>query len=729
MPNPDEWDARVNLGVVSVAPAGLRLCLLGPVQVLVDDRAVPIGGPGMRGVLAMLLLAPNQLVPLDRMVDVLWSHEPPSSARTMVQGYVSRLRQRLVAVNDAVGDPDAVRILTHPPGYRLVVDESKIDVTMARSLLAAAGTAPAVRRARLLRSAQELWRGPALADLGGRVTAPELTELRLTVLEERIDADLELNRHHEVIGELTHLVAEHPFRERLVGQLMLALYRAGRRATALAAYQRFAHRAADQLGMDPGPQLRGLHVRVLRDDTTLLEARRDDVIAPRLGVLVPAQLPSVQSGFAGREEELAELDTLLPAEERDEGLSVGVLAGPAGVGKTALAVRWAHRVAARFPDGQLFASLRGFDPRHAPVDPVDVLAQFLLALGVDTADVPATVDEQVALYRSILADRRVLVLLDDARDPDQIRPLLPTGSASLALVTSRVRLDGLVAETGGRMLVLTTLDPPAAERLIEHMAGPPAQQRERELRRRLAQLCGHLPLALRIVSARLAGGPQWLAKDLVAELADERRRLSALDAEESATSVRAALDVTYRNLRADAAMVLERLGLFPGPRIGPYPVAALCRIDLDEARARLRALARSFVVTETARDTFVMHDLVRLHTNELAATKLSEVDRNESRRRLVRYYLIGAARAHRELASPAVDILAGLDHDEVLVPDLTTARAASDWLDQEWANLVAVVELCADEEDDALLSLARLASEFTDGTRARGTANVRRLVV
>jgi len=706
-----------------VAPADLRLCLLGPVQVLVDDRAVPIGGPGMRGVLAMFLLSPNQLVPLDRMVDVLWSHEPPSSARTMVQGYVSRLRQRLAAVNDAVGDADAVRIMTHPPGYRLVVDESKIDVTVARSLLAAARTATAVRRARLLRSAQQLWRGPALADLGGRVTAPELTELRLTVLEERIDADLELGRHHEVIGELTHLAAEHPFRERLVGQLMLALYRAGRRATALAAYQRFAHRAADQLGMDPGPQLRGLHVRVLRDDTTLLEPRRENVIAPRVGVLVPAQLPSVQSGFAGREEELTELDALLPSAEHGDGLSVGVLAGPAGIGKTALGVRWAHRSATLFPHGQLFASLRGFDPRHAPLDPADVLTQFLLALGVDTADVPATLDERVALYRSILADRRVLVLLDDARDSEQLRSLLPTGSASLALVTSRVRLDGLVAETGGRMLVLTTLDPPAAERLIEHMAGLPTQQRERELRRRLAQLCGHLPLALRIIGARLAGGPQWLARDLVAELADERRRLSALDV------VRAALDVTFRNLRQDAASTLARLGLFPGPRIGPYPVAALCGIDLDEARDRLHALARSFVVTETHRDVFVMHDLVRLHTNELAATELSDVDRMASRRQLVRYYLVGAELAHRWLANSAGDVVGELDVAGVPVPELATARAASDWLDQEWANLVAVVELGAGEDDEALVALARLASDFTAGTRAMGAANVRRLVV
>lgn len=710
-----------------MAAVGLRLCLLGPVQVLVGERSVPIGGPGMRGVLAMLSLAPNQVVPLDRIVDVLWAHEPPSSARTMVQGYVSRLRQRLAAVNESVGDPDAVRILTTPPGYRLVVDEATIDVTLARTLLADAGRAPVTRRAQLLRSAQELWRGPALADLGGRVTAPELTELWLTVLEARLDADLELGRHHEVIGELTQLVDEQPFRERLVGQLMLALYRSGRRATALAAYQSFAHRAADELGMDPGPHLRAMHVRVLRDDTTLLEPHHEAVVAPRIGILVPAQLPSVQSGFAGRDEELEWLDRL--PHERADGLPIGVLAGPAGVGKTALGVRWAQRSVARFPDGQLFASLRGFDYRDAPLDPADVLSQFLLALGVDVDDVPKELDERVALYRSILADRRVLVVLDDARDSEQVRPLLPTGSSSLALVTSRVRLDGLVATAAARMLVLTTLDSGAAERLIEHMAGPPAQQRERELRRRLAQLCEHLPLALRIAGARLAGSPQWSVTDLVAELADERRRLSALDVGESDTSVRAALDVTYRGLAADAAAAVARLGLFPGARIGPYPVAALCGTGLAEAKDRLRTLARSFVVTETGRDVFVMHDLVRLHAHELAGSELSDVDREASRSRLVRYYLAGADLVRRQLRLADEDLAESLDLDGIPRPAVATSGDAMTWLDQEWANLLAVVEAGAGDEDEDLILLARLASEFSSGTRALGPVRMRLMVV
>jgi DNA-binding SARP family transcriptional activator len=691
-------------------PAAARFCLLGPVQMIVGERSVPLGGTGIRSVLAMLLLEPNQVVPLDRIVDVLWAHEPPASARTMIQGYVSRLRQRIAEAH--VG---GAHILTTPPGYRLVVDESLIDVTVARSLLASARGLAARRRAELLDQANALWRGPALADLGGRVSAPELTELRLAILEARFDAQLELGRHHEIIGELTQLIDAQPFRERLVAQLMLALYRSDRRATALEAYQRFAHQAAEELGMDPGPQLRELHARVLRDDGTLLEPSQDPVITPKIGVLVPAQLPRAPSGFAGREEELGWLTTLLPP---GETAAIGVLAGPAGVGKTALAVLWAHRVAAAFPDGQLFASMRGFDTQHAPVRAVDVLTQFLLALGVAIDDVPIELDDRAALFRSILADRRVLVVLDDARDGEQIHPLLPAGSSSFVLVTSRIRLDGLVARTGARMLSLGTLGPDAAESLIENMAGTPAHANDRELRRRLARLCGYLPLALRISAARLAGNPQWTVGDLVSELTDERSRLGALDTEESDTSVRAALDVTYRSLRAELAETVRYLGLFPGTRLGPHPVAALCGSDADAVRRRLRSLANSFVVTETSRDVFVMHDLVRLHAQELAEAELSEEDRNEAAHRLLRYYLNGAETA-RELLRNG-EAKSGTN-------GLATARDAAEWIDQEWANLLAVVESGSDADED-VLRLARLAAEFSEGTRALGPAALSRLV-
>ncbi|MFL6140964.1 MAG: BTAD domain-containing putative transcriptional regulator [Labedaea sp.] len=696
------------------APTRLRFHLLGPVQVLVDDRPVPIGGSGMRGLLAMLLLEPNQVVALDRIVDVLWAHEPPESARTMVQGYVSRLRQQLAAV-----DPSGlVRIVTNPPGYQLLVDEQLIDVTVARKLVNDAWGAPAVRRAELLRRAQRLWRGPELADIGGRVPAPELAELRLTVLEGRVEADLELGRHNEVIGELTALVEEHPFRERLVGQLLLALYRSGRRTAALGAYQRFAQLAASHSGIEPGPGLRALHARVLRDDTTLLDPQAETVLSPRIGIIVPAQLPVAPSGFCGREREQEWLDGLMPSvDKRAAGVGVGVVVGPAGIGKTALVVRWANRMAERFSDGQLFASMRGFDPQHPPLAPADVLAQFLLSLGVRAGDVPLDIDERAALYRSLLAERRVLVVLDDARDSEQVRPLLAGGTSSLVLVTSRVRLDGLVAELAARLLVLDTLEADAAERLIAETAGSPIRQADRAARRRLAELCGHLPLALRIVGARLAARPQWSVGDLVEELADEQTRLSALDIEH--TGVRAALDVTYRALQPTLAATFRLAGMFPGPWLGPYSAAALCATDVVDARKRLRALSESFVVTETSRDVFVLHDLVRIYARELAAAELAEADRVAGLRRLLRCYLV-AARSARLLLNPAA---AGRypdlpEYADVARPVFESATDAARWLEREWPNLVAVAEAgvgTPDQED--LVQLARIVSDFSSGSR------------
>ena len=696
------------------AHSRLRFRLLGPVQVLLDDRPVPLGGTGIRGLLAMLLLDANQVVSLDRIVDTLWAHEPPESARTMVQGYVSQLRQRL-----ASADPSgSARIVTNPPGYQLLVNEQLIDVTIARQLVAESWGAPAVRRAELLRDAQALWRGQALADIGGRVQAPELAELRLSVLESRIEADLELGRHNEVIGELTQLVEEQPFRERLVGQLLIALYRSGRRTAALGAYQRFAQLAASHSGIEPGPELRSLHARVLRDDTALLDPRAEAMLTPRIGVVIPAQLPIAPSGFTGRDRELDWLDRFLSTTDRN-ATGVGVIAGPAGIGKTALVVRWANQVAEKFSDGQLFAAMRGFDPDHPPLAPADVLAQFLLSLGVRPDDVPLNVEDRAALYRTLLAERRVLVVLDDARDSEQVRPLLPGGSSSLVLITSRVRLDGLVASLAARVLALGTLGVNAAERLIEETSGMTGTGRDRALRRRLAELCGHLPLALRIVGARLAARPQWSLGDLVEELTDEHTRLEALHIEDAAMSVRAALDVTYRGLEPTLAATFRMAGVFPGPRLGPYSVAALCSTGAAEARRRLLALAGSFVVTEISKDVFVLHDLIRIHARERAGSDLSRDERDAALRRLLRYYLVAVEDARMWLRPNGTERDgAGPAYPDIERPALSSPQHAADWLEQEWPNVVAVAEAgaFADAQED-LVRLARLVSEFSSGSR------------
>jgi NB-ARC domain len=351
-----------------------------------------------------------------------------------------------------------------------------------------------------------------------------------------------------------------------------------------------------------------------------------------------------------------------------------------------------------------------------------VLARFLVALGVRPDDVPLEVDQRAALFRSLLAERRVLVVLDDARDSQQVRPLLPAGSSSLVLITSRMRLDGLVAGLAARLLPLDTLGPQTAAELIQKIAGPPAQPAERALRGRLAELCGYLPLALRIAGARLAAGPSWSAGELVEELADERTRLGALDVEGDDTSVRAALDVSYRALPPALAATFRLIGTFPGPWLGPRTVAALCSTTVPEARRRLRVLAACFLVTETGQDVFVLHDLVRVYAREVARSELPGADQDAALHRLLGHYLVTAGRARRWLNPMAADAQDGEGSSPIQPagqqPAMESVQQAADWLEQEWPNLVALAEASAEPgEHDELVRLARIISDLSPGVR------------
>ncbi|HEY0806241.1 MAG TPA: BTAD domain-containing putative transcriptional regulator, partial [Pseudonocardiaceae bacterium] len=666
--------------------AGLRFTVLGPVQVVVDGEPVAIGSPGARALLLLLLLHANQVVSVDRIVDGLWGQDPPASARTIVHGYVSRLRRVLASA--AGPDSRSVQLLTRAPGYELRVEESRVDLFRARRLLDAARGQTSARRAELLRTAAGLWRGAVPVNPPTDSVAVELAELRLVIIAERIEADLELGRHAELVGELRNLVRAHPFDEVLVGQLIRALYRAGQRADALDTYRTFQRRVADELGIDPGPQLRELHESLLRDDPTLRETPASNGrSAPAVASpVVPAQLPPAASAFTGRDAELAWLNQL--ADDRDTvATTVAVITGAAGVGKSALAVTWGHRTMARFPDGVLFAGLRGFQANQPPLDAADVLPRFLLALGMRAAELPEDPDEQGALYRSLLAGRRMLVVLDDARDSEHVRPLLPAGSGSLVLVTSRRRLDGLVARGGARLLPLTTLPAGPATRLISDaadMAGVPITVRQAA---DLAQLCDHLPLALRVVAARLAVQPGRTVASLVAELSDERTRLAALDLEDADTSVRAALDVSYRGLHPAIGGAFRMLGLVPGPTVDPYAVAALCGTDVVAARRRLRSLAEASLLGETGTQRYLMHDLVRLHAKGLAQTELTDTETAEALDRLLDYYLCACDHARRLLHPPRDDLDFRALHPRIALPTLVSAGQALDWFDAEWPNL------------------------------------------
>ncbi|GAA2789322.1 AfsR/SARP family transcriptional regulator [Crossiella cryophila] len=690
----------------------LEFRVLGPVELVVGGTPLPMGRAGARCLLALLALEVNQVVGHDRIQATLWEDEPPPTARTVVHGHVSRLRRVLTEADPA----GSVTLITHASGYLLRADPRLVDLHRARALITAARGEPAAHRRELLSEAVRLWRGPVLSDVPSsqvlRDVAPELEELRLVAVEEWIQAELDLGRHGEVVVELQRLVAEQPFRERLVGQLVLALYRSGRRADALGSYQSFRVRLVDELGIDPGPTLQELHRQVLTDELAPDPASQQRALAPPSALpSVPVQLPPAPAGFTGRSAELAWLNRLVGMAD---GPRIAVLAGTAGVGKSALALTWAQRAAAEFPDGQLYASLRGFDPEHAPVDPAEVLRHFLVALGVRPESVPAEFDERLALYRSTIAGRRMLVLLDDAHDSDQVRPLLPT-SGAFTVVTSRRRLDGLVVTNGARVLPLDTLSMADTVQLINRVAGERHSEHDLAQVRRLAELCGNLPLALRIAAARLAVNPEREVGDLVEELADEHERLAALDVEETDTSVRGAFDLSYRDLPPPHATVFRLLGGHPGRDVSPYLMATMAEVGVAQARRSLRALAAAHLVIEHEVDRFSMHDLMRLYARALFRNETEEKEREGALRGLLDYYLVVADRARRLMRPILDDLRPGLTRPHVRQPTLNDRQQALAFFDAEWANLTSVVVL-ADEsgQHEAAWQLPTMLNPYLD---------------
>ncbi|MGW3960100.1 BTAD domain-containing putative transcriptional regulator [Amycolatopsis sp. NPDC005003] len=669
--------------------------MLGPVQLFDGEVAVPIGGPGIRGALALLALKPGKTVGLGEIIDALWGHDPPATVRTIVHGNVSHLRRILREI-------DGPSIVTAPPGYRLDIEPDRIDVHRARALLDRAAVATPEVAAGLLAEALGLWQGPALGGVPESLKAPELEDLRLAVHGARVDADLELGRHAELIVELSPIVRADPLAERTAGQLMRALYHAGRRGDALELYRTVSRATLRNLGVEPGAELRWLHERVLEDDLPALAAAVVS-IEPAKAI---SQLPAAVPKLAGRTEELAWLDGLVTRAEAGES-TVAVVSGTAGVGKSALVVWWAHRVAPRFPDGVLFASLRGFDPHHPPLEPAELLTQFLLGLGVETARIPELLHERVALYRSLIAGRRMLVLLDDARTAEQVRPLLPPSARTMTVVTSRSRLDELAVSNAARQRVLGTLAPDDAVALIEELAGPAS------LNHALARLCGYLPLALRIAGARLSASPHRTVEELVDELGNERTRLAGLQVDGAEDGVRAALDVSFRGLPSEIAETFLQLGAVPGVMVGPHLAAAVAQIPVTEARRRLRALAAHNLLTETARDVFVPHNLVWVYLRELTGREFDDKDHERTLSVTLRYYQAVADWARRRLGR----VTDTLDYSSVLaddaMPPIDGFAEAQDWFAAEWPNLLAVLDAAyAAGRHDDVWRLARLGHSY-----------------
>ncbi|MFI5066814.1 MAG: BTAD domain-containing putative transcriptional regulator, partial [Streptosporangiales bacterium] len=642
--------------------------LLGPLAVRDGTREVTVSAPRQRVLLAALLLSAGRVVSLDALAGMLWEGEPPAGARGALHSAVQRLRSTL-------GPAGADLIETRPPGYLMKVGDGEFDVREF-SVLTARGRAAAeagswAEAAGLLREALGLWRGEPLADVPSRLLrereVPPIEDQRLQALTAQIDADLHLGRPGEVVAELRPLVAAHPLQEQFHAQLMLSLYRSGRQADALAAYQDVRRILADDLGIDPGPGLRLLHQRILAADSELLLAAGGEPTAaapvllspaapgprdPAAGqpTVVPRHLPAATRHFAGRSGALTALAALADeAAGTAQATVISVIDGTAGIGKTTLALHFAHQVAGQFPDGQLYVNLRGFDPAGPPVTPAEAIRLFLDALAVPAGRVPAGLDAQAGLYRSLLAGKRMLVVLDNARDVDQVRPLLPASPGCLVIVTSRSQLTSLVAAEGAFPLTLDVLADAEAEELLTRHLGPDRVTGDPSASAELIQLCARLPLALSIAAARTASQPGLSLAALTAELRDARGRLDALDAGHAATNVRAVLSWSYQQLDAATARLFRLLGLHAGPDVSAAAAASMAGLPLDEARRSLSELTRAHLLTEHAPVRFSSHDLLRAYAAELTQSADSEAERRAATGRMLDHYLHTANSAGLQL--------------------------------------------------------------------------------
>ncbi|MEU2073796.1 BTAD domain-containing putative transcriptional regulator [Streptomyces sp. NPDC013489] len=657
--------------------------LLGSVALVTEDGDVALGPAKRSSLLVMLLLRPNSAVNVGQLIDALWEEEPPTHAKTVLQGHVSRLRA-LLAEHGA--EAYGVELATQGSAYVLRMPESLVDAHRFEELVALAGVqrrpADAVR---MLREALSYWQGPALTGTVHsrplEAAAGGLEELRLASVESLAEAYGELGEHARAAAVLRTEAVAHPLRESLAAALMLALGRSGRQSDAIDWYHRTRRLLAEELGVDPGETLSEAYATLLRSAEPVTVPR------PAAPVVVPTPegLPRAPRGFTGRGPELAALDRAVRGGEGP----VCLVTGPAGVGKTAFAVHWAYERRADFPDGRLFADLRGFSDTPAP-ETAGVLREFLLALGVPPQRIPEAVEARGALFRSLTADRRLLVVLDNARSSEQVRPLLPGGDHCTTLVTSRDRLGGLIASDAARPVPLGHLPPAASAALLTTVLGETRVAAEPAAAARLAGLCDGLPLALRVTAARLAERPGWTLDAMVGELADEQSRLMLLDVEDRGVS--AALHLTVQQLPDSAARLFRAIGLHTGSDLDRFAAAALVGTSPVQASADLDRLSAAHLLTEPVPGRWMPHDLVRLYARHLA----EDAD-PEGLRRLIDHYLytgLAADAAAEPGSQPCYSLPADVRRPAAVL-EFEDRTAALDWYVAERAALGGAVTAAA----------------------------------
>lgn len=695
MPPPDSTVAIRLLGPLEVEVAG--------VPVVLQRRA--------RGLLAVLALEAGRPVQPDHLLKLLWGECVKSAERAVLHTTVSRLRAALTLGGV---QPRAAPLERRAGGYQLTIDRSCVDALRFNDLLERARREAAPRRrADLLREALRLWRGPAGADADlerVRHLLMPFEERRVRAIEECTEIDLELGQPAAVVPDLMDLVAADPRRETPRRLLMLALHRSGRRIEALEVFRDFAHRLASEFGLDPGAELQQLHQAILRDDAgpampSAGRSRRGAADGPSR-IRVPRQLPPTLPAFVGREIILTEFRMLLATDRLATLPAVIACHGVAGVGKSTVVIRAAHEAAELFPHGQLYVDLHGSTPGLLPVEPIEVLGRLLRALGMPATQVPTTVDEATGALRSMLATRRVLIVADNAADAAQVRPLMPASSGSALLVTSRRMLAAL---DGVTHVAVDVMSRDEALALLGRLCGHERIAAEPAHAVALTELCDHLPLALKIVGARLASRPGWSLGALVEQLDDERRRLDELVIDDLA--VRISLRATYSGVKRaspTAARLFRLMSVVMVPVITPQIAEDLLGAPGVDARAALASLAHSHLIEPSTSDRYRVHDLLRLFAAERALAEDSPDERDGAIHRVLDRYL-STLRTACDLVRAIPRREHHTDPENLAPVPLTERASATAWLESERVNLTALVAQAADRAGPHAPSFARFA--------------------
>ncbi|MFF3731458.1 BTAD domain-containing putative transcriptional regulator [Streptomyces sp. NPDC002476] len=672
----------------------MRFQLLGPVMGYSGEQRIDLGSAKQRCVLAVLLLDAGRVVPIEQLIHRVWGEEPPRTVRSTLYSYVARIR---TALRDPGGQAAGMTVVRHAGGYVLEADHECIDVHSFRRLTETARAADDDGEAGdLLHAALDLWQDEALSGLTGAWAESIRTRLdaeRVAAALQYNDIRIGLGEGEELLPELRSLMALRPLDERLAGQLVTALYQAGRQVEALETYEVVRDRLVGELGIDPNPDLQALHRQVLSAAPALKGTSSRE---PEVLTTVPRQLPALPTPFVGRERELSVLDEMIgEGPESENAAVVAVIGGMGGVGKTWLAIRWAYRHLSRFPDGQLYVDLRGFDHTEDPISPAAVLRGLLDALGVPPAVIPAGVHAQTGLYRSLIAGKRMLIVLDNARDTAQVAPLLPGGPHCTTLITSRNALAGLHTTSRTRALTLGAFADEDARRLLAERLGFVRLDDETDAVAALLSHSAGLPLALGILATRAAAHPEFPLAVVAKELHSEATRLDVLGTGELSTDLRAVFASSRSALDQEAARMFDLLGLAPGSDISLDAAASLADLPSPRTRVLLRRLGAAHLVQQQAPGRYAMHDLIRLFAVERGRMTLGAVARDRALRRLADFCLHTAYRADR-LLSPHRETM-GLpipraDRPSDVVHDAASALA---WFEAEHGLIADVQSLAA----------------------------------